>query len=75
MVKAFGIGFLARPRSEPAADAREAPGSMLAGMTIAAAGLRGAGGGAMVVAPALRRVLARDCRRAQTWSGSATSAP
>ena len=25
MVKAFGIGFLARPRSQPAADAREAP--------------------------------------------------
>jgi hydrogenase-4 component B len=37
MVKAFGIGFLARPRSEAAAGAREAPGSMLTGMTIAAA--------------------------------------
>lgn len=37
MVKAFGIGFLARPRSEPAARAREAPASMLAGMTLAAA--------------------------------------
>ncbi|OBH51138.1 hypothetical protein A5686_12455 [Mycobacterium sp. E2479] len=37
MVKAFGIGFLARPRSERAALAREAPGTMLAAMAIAAA--------------------------------------
>jgi hydrogenase-4 component B len=36
MVKAFGIGFFARPRSTPAADAREAPPSMRAGMAIAA---------------------------------------
>ena len=38
MVKAFGIGFLARPRSQEAAGAREVPGTMLAGMAIAATG-------------------------------------
>ncbi|CAJ1500427.1 proton-conducting transporter membrane subunit [[Mycobacterium] kokjensenii] len=36
MVKAFGIGFLARPRSEAAEAAREAPTAMLAGMTLPA---------------------------------------
>jgi len=36
-VKAFGIGFLARPRSPEAAHATESPPSMLAGMSIAAA--------------------------------------
>jgi hydrogenase-4 component B len=34
-VKAFGVGFLARSRSEQAADARESPPSMLAGMGVA----------------------------------------
>ena len=57
MVKAFGIGFLARPRSAPAAEAREAPGAMLAGMTIAAAACVVMAVAPMVVAPALRRVL------------------
>src|SRR5450759_5145672 len=37
MVKAFGVGFLARPQSAAAAAAREAPASMMAGMGIAAA--------------------------------------
>ena len=37
-VKAFGISFLALPRSEPAAQAHEASRSMLAGMAILAAG-------------------------------------
>ncbi|WP_214364556.1 proton-conducting transporter membrane subunit [Pseudonocardia sp. H11422] len=37
-VKAFGIGFLARPRSAAAAAARESPPSMLAGMAVAGAG-------------------------------------
>ena len=37
MVKAFGVGFLARPRSAAAEAAREAPASMLTGMTLAAA--------------------------------------
>ena len=57
MVKAFGIGFLARPRCEGSADAREAPGDMLAGMTIAAAACVVLAVAPMVVAPVLRRVL------------------
>jgi hydrogenase-4 component B len=36
-VKAFGVGFLARPRSEPAAAAVESPLSMRVGMGLAAA--------------------------------------
>ena len=36
-VKAFGVGFLARPRSAPAAAATESPLSMRAGMGLAAA--------------------------------------
>jgi formate hydrogenlyase subunit 3/multisubunit Na+/H+ antiporter MnhD subunit len=36
-VKAFGIGFLARPRSPEAAAATESPAGMLAGMAIAGA--------------------------------------
>ncbi|MGE3289611.1 MAG: proton-conducting transporter membrane subunit [Pseudonocardia sp.] len=35
-VKAFGVGFLARPRSDAAAGATEAPPGMLAGMALAA---------------------------------------
>lgn len=35
-VKAFGVGFLARPRSAEAARAREVPRSMRAGMVLAA---------------------------------------
>jgi hydrogenase-4 component B len=35
-VKAFGVGFLARPRSEAAAAAHESPFTMLAGMGLAA---------------------------------------
>jgi hypothetical protein len=57
MVKAFGIGFLARPRSEAAAGARESPGSMLTGMTIAAAACVLLAVVPALVAPALRRVL------------------
>lgn len=34
-VKAFGVGFLARPRSPAAGSARESPPSMVAGMAIA----------------------------------------
>jgi len=58
MVKAFGIGFLARPRSESAARAREAPRSMLAGMTIAAAACVILAIAPVVVAPVLQRVVA-----------------
>lgn len=36
-VKAFGVGFLARPRSQAAELATESPPTMLAGMTLAAA--------------------------------------
>ncbi|GAA0896726.1 oxidoreductase [Pseudonocardia zijingensis] len=36
-VKAFGVGFLARPRTAEAAAARECPPTMLAGMGVAAA--------------------------------------
>jgi hydrogenase-4 component B len=57
MVKAFGIGFLARPRSESAADAREAPSSMLTGMTVAAAACVLLALVPVLVAPALRAVL------------------
>ncbi len=57
MVKAFGIGFLARPRSGAAAGARESPGSMLTGMTIAAAACVLLAVVPALVAPALRRVL------------------
>jgi hydrogenase-4 component B len=35
-VKAFGVGFLAKPRSDAASTARESPPSMLAGMGLAA---------------------------------------
>jgi hydrogenase-4 component B len=34
-VKAFGVGFLARPRSDAAAQARESPATMFAGMALA----------------------------------------
>ena len=57
MVKAFGIGFLARARSERAEQAREAPNSMLAGMTIAAAACVLLAVAPVVVATVLRRVL------------------
>lgn len=57
MVKAFGIGFLARPRSERAAGAREAPGTMLAGMAIAAAACLLLAVAPATVAPALRRAI------------------
>ncbi|EWM18945.1 hydrogenase subunit [Kutzneria sp. 744] len=36
-VKAFGVGFLARPRSDAAQNATESPATMLAGMGIAGA--------------------------------------
>jgi hydrogenase-4 component B len=57
MVKAFGIGFLARPRSEAAAGAREVPGSMVAGMSVAAGACVLLAVVPVLVAPALRRVL------------------
>ncbi|MDQ2638928.1 MAG: hypothetical protein M3Y83_18880, partial [Actinomycetota bacterium] len=57
MVKAFGIGFLARPRSEPASAATESPRAMVLGMTIAAVGCALIAVVPGLIAPALRRVL------------------
>ncbi len=48
MVKAFGVGFLARPRSDDAAGAHEVGLPMLAGAAIAAAGCA-----VLAVAPAI----------------------
>jgi len=47
-VKAFGVGFLARPRSAAAARAHESPPTMLAGMAVA-----GVACAALALAPAL----------------------
>ena len=58
MVKAFGVGFLARPRSAAAEVASEAPTSMLAGMALAAAACAVFAVAPAVFAPALQRVLA-----------------
>jgi hydrogenase-4 component B len=58
MVKAFGVGFLARPRSAAAEAAREAPASMLAGMTLAAAACVVFALAPALLGPALRQVLA-----------------
>jgi hydrogenase-4 component B len=58
MVKAFGVGFLARPRSAAAAAAREAPPSMLAGMGLAAAACAVFAVAPVVLGPCLRLVLA-----------------
>ena len=58
MVKAFGVGFLARPRSASAQGAREAPASMLAGMSLAAAACAVFALVPAALSPALGRVLA-----------------
>jgi formate hydrogenlyase subunit 3/multisubunit Na+/H+ antiporter MnhD subunit len=57
MVKAFGVGFLARPRSAAAEAAREAPVSMLAGMSLAAAACVVFAVAPALLGPALRQVL------------------
>jgi len=57
MVKAFGLGFLARPRSEGAAKAREATPSMVIGMTLAASVCAVLAVAPVAVGPALRHVL------------------
>ena len=57
MVKAFGVGFLARPRSAAAEAASEAPASMLAGMALAAAACAAFAIAPAVFAPTLQRVL------------------
>jgi formate hydrogenlyase subunit 3/multisubunit Na+/H+ antiporter MnhD subunit len=58
MVKAFGVGFLARPRSPAAEAAREAPASMLTGMALAAAACMVFAVAPAALAPVLTRVLA-----------------
>jgi formate hydrogenlyase subunit 3/multisubunit Na+/H+ antiporter MnhD subunit len=58
MVKAFGVGFLARPRSAAAAAAREAPASMMTGMGLAAAACTVFAVVPVLVSPVLRHVLA-----------------
>ena len=58
MVKAFGVGFLARPRSAGAEAAREAPASMLVGMTLAAAACMVFAVAPVLFGPTLARVLA-----------------
>ena len=57
MVKAFGVGFLARARSGEAAQAREASASMLAGMGLAALACTVLAVAPLVVAGGLVRVL------------------
>ena len=56
-VKAFGIGFLAMPRSAHAEHASEAPLAMRAAMWLLASACVALGLGASVVVPALYRVL------------------
>jgi len=58
MVKAFGVGFLARPRSAAAEAATEAPVSMLAGMGLAATACMVFAVAPVLLAPALKQVLA-----------------
>jgi len=58
MVKAFGVGFLARPRSAAAEAAREAPASMLTGMTLAATACMVFAVAPVVLGPLLTQVLA-----------------
>ena len=58
MVKAFGVGFLARPRSAAAEAAHEAPASMLAGMSLAAVACVVFAVAPIIFAPSLQRVLA-----------------
>jgi hydrogenase-4 component B len=57
-VKAFGITFLAIPRSAAAEHAHEAPGSMRVGMAVLAVACAGLGLAAVPVMSALGRVLA-----------------
>jgi hydrogenase-4 component B len=58
MVKAFGVGFLARPRSVAAEEAHEASSSMLVGMGVAAAACAVFAFSPALLGPALVRVLA-----------------
>ncbi|HUG38062.1 MAG TPA: proton-conducting transporter membrane subunit [Candidatus Limnocylindrales bacterium] len=57
-VRAFGITFLALPRSDAAAGAAEAPPTMRAGMAVLSAACLALGLGATAVVPALAEVAA-----------------
>jgi hydrogenase-4 component B len=57
MVKAFGFAFMARPRCAEAAQAREAPRSMLAGMAVPAVACLVLAVAPSVIAPGLRQVI------------------
>jgi hydrogenase-4 component B len=57
MVKAFGVGFLARPRSPEAIAAREASPTMLAGMAIAALACVVLAVAPLLLGPAFTRML------------------
>jgi hydrogenase-4 component B len=59
MVKAFGVGFLATPRSPEAAGARESSPTMVAGMGLAAGACAVLAVAPAVVGPELRRVIAQ----------------
>jgi hydrogenase-4 component B len=67
-VKAFGISFLALPRSAAAAEAREAPATMRAAMFLLAAACVGLGVGAAQAVPVLGRATAGLVGRAGTAS-------
>ncbi len=56
-VKAFGVGFLARPRTDAGRDAVESPVTMRAGMTVAGAACLGLAVAPTVVVPALERAV------------------
>ncbi len=71
-VKAFGIGFLARPRGDGAAAARESPPTMLAGMALAGLVCVGLAVEPTLVLPALGRVAAAPHRSAPPVTGTAT---
>jgi len=58
-VKAFGVGFLARPRSDAAENAQESPASMLIGMGIAGAACVGLALLPGLVLPAIGSVAGR----------------
>ncbi|MGI5132803.1 proton-conducting transporter membrane subunit [Pseudonocardia sp. CA-107938] len=57
-VKAFGVGFLARPRSDAAAQARESPPTMIIGMALAGLAALGVAVAPMLVLPTLGEVAA-----------------
>ncbi|MFI7708709.1 proton-conducting transporter membrane subunit [Nonomuraea sp. NPDC049480] len=56
-VKAFGVGFLARPRSAEAERASESPSAMLGGMALSAAGCVALALAPTLVVPALGRAV------------------